>query len=417
MRAERKPLLNGQRIGVGILEENTVKIVQINATCGVGSTGKICVGISQVLTENKIENNILYSSQSNGYKLGIRCSNDKYIKIQALNSRIFGNYGFNSKRATRKILSELERIKPDIVHLHNIHGHDCHFDILLTYLKKRNIKTVWTFHDCWCFTGYCTYFDVACCKKWKTACNDCPQKKTFSFFFDKSTELQNRKKAAFDGLNLTIVTPSKWLASMVKESFLKDVTVRVIYNGIDLDMFKPTENPSISIKKTDNEKIVLGVADVWGYRKGLDVFVELSKSLPENYKIVLVGTDENVDKQLPKNIISIHRTNNQKELAGLYTAADVFVNPTREDNYPTVNMEAIACGTPVITYRTGGSPECIDETSGSVVDCDDIDALEKKIIRICETNPYSKEDCIRHAKAFNQNERFMEYVELYKELL
>lgn len=400
-----------------ILEEDTVKIVQINATCGVGSTGKICVGISQVLTENKIENYILYSSQSNGYKLGIKCSNDKYIKIQALNSRIFGNYGFNSKRATRKILSELERIKPDIVHLHNIHGHDCHFDMLLTYLKERNIKTVWTFHDCWCFTGYCTYFDVVCCNKWKKTCNDCPQKNTFSFFFDKSLKLHNKKKAAYDELDLTIVTPSKWLAGMVKESFLKDFTTYIINNGIDLNVFKPTEKTLVSIKKTKDEKIVLGVADAWIYRKGLDVFVKLSERLPENYKIVLVGTDENVDKQLPKNIVSIHRTSNQKELVEIYTSADVFVNPTREENYPTVNMESLACGTPVLTFRTGGSPEILDETCGSVVECDDIDALEKEIIRICEINPYSKEDCIKRAKAFDQNERFMEYVELYKELL
>lgn len=399
------------------LEELTMKIIQINSVFGKGSTGKICLGIAELLQKDGVDNCVLYSNKGIDSSLGIRYSDNKFVKFNALKSRICGNFGFNSLRETKSLIAKLDELSPEIVHLHNIHSHDCHFEMLLSYLKEKNIKTVWTFHDCWCFTGYCTYFDVVRCDKWKKNCNDCPQKKAYSFFFDKSMKLHSRKKASFEGLDLTIVTPSKWLAGIVNESFLKDFSIYIINNGIDLNVFKPIEDPLISVKKTEGEKIVLGVADAWVYRKGLDVFVKLSEKLPENYKIVLVGTDKNVDKQLPKNIISIHRTNNQKELAEIYTTADVFVNPTREDNYPTVNMEALACGTPVITFRSGGSPECLDETCGSVVECDDIYALEKEIIRICETNPYSKEDCVKHAKTFDQNERFMEYVELYKSLL
>ena len=394
-----------------------MKIVQINSVFGKGSTGKICLGIAELLEKEGIDNCVMFSGTGVDSPLGIKYTNNKKAKITALKSRICGNFGFNSARETKSLIAKLEELSPKLVHLHNIHSHDCHFEMLLSYLKKRQIKTVWTFHDCWCFTGYCTYFDVACCDKWKNNCNNCPQKKSFSLFLDKSTKLHERKRTAFKGLDLTIVTPSKWLASKVKESFLKDVPVKVINNGIDLNIFKLTESSNISIEKKDIDKIVLGVADVWGYRKGLDVFIELSKRLPDNYKIVIVGTDANIDKKLPKNIISIHRTNNQIELASIYTLADVFVNPTREEVLGLTNIEANACGTPVVTFKSGGSPECIDETCGSVVECNDIDTLEKEIIRICESNPYSEEDCVNHAKSFDQNKRFMDYVKLYKELL
>lgn len=393
-----------------------MKIVQINATCGVGSTGKICVGISQVLACRNTENYILYSSKSNGYEYGIECSSDEYIKLQALKSRVFGNYGFNSKQATRKIIDELERIKPDIVHLHNIHGHDCNLEILFKYFKKNSTKIVWTFHDCWAFTGYCAHYTIKKCYKWQAQCERCVQKREYSCFFDRSRELFEKKKELFSGFDLTIVTPSQWLAGEVKKSFLQEYPVSVINNGIDLNVFKPSVSSFRSKYDLEQKKIVLGVSFGWDERKGLDIFIELSKRLSDDYKIVLVGTNAKVDKLLPENILSIHRTQNQQELAEIYSVANVFVNPTREENYPTVNMEALACGTPVLTFRTGGSPEIIDATCGSVVDCDDIDALEKEIVRICTENPYTREACIKRAQSFDKNERFKEYTELYERI-
>jgi glycosyltransferase involved in cell wall biosynthesis len=390
-----------------------MKVVQINATCGVGSTGRICVGISEAMTAGGIENYILYSSRGNGYSLGISCSEDRYIKAQALKSRLLGNYGFNSKKATRKMISELERINPDVVHLHNIHGHDCDLETLFSYFKEKKTKLLWTFHDCWAFTGYCTYFDAVKCLKWKQGCLQCPQRAQYSWIFDKSSRLFEKKKKLFDELDLTIVTPSQWLADLVKESFLQEYPVKVINNGIDLDIFKPRQSDFRTKHGIEDKKIILGVAFDWGTRKGLDVFAALAGRLSDDYKIVLVGTDDAVDKSLPENILSIHRTQNQQELAEIYSTADVFVNPTREENYPTVNMEAIACGTPVLTFKTGGSPEILDESCGSVVECDDIDALEKEIIRICTENPYSQEMCTEKAKAFDKNERFKEYLDLY----
>lgn len=394
-----------------------MKIVQINATCGVGSTGKICVAISELLTQHGIENYILHSGNTNGYDLGIACVSKKYIKIQAAKSRVFGNYGFNSKKGTKEIIRNLERIQPDIVHLHNIHGHDCNLEMLFRYFKEKQTKLLWTFHDCWAFTAYCPYFIFAKCDRWKTKCDHCPQRKQFSWFFDRSTELFERKKTLLSNLNLTIVTPSQWLADLVKQSFLSRYPVKVIHNGIDLEVFKPTTGNFRQRYGIGEKYIVLGVAFDWGVRKGLDVFVELSRRLPANqYKIVLVGTDENVDKQLPSNILSIHRTQNQKELAEIYTAADVFVNPTREDNYPTVNMEAIACGTPVITFRTGGSPEMLDETCGVVVECEDVENLTNEIARACTEKTYSVSYCVEKAKEFNKSEIFKECIDLYERI-
>ena len=393
-----------------------MKIIQINATCGTGSTGKICVGISEILSKANIENYVFYSDKTNGYDRGIGFSDNNYIKFQAAKTKIFGNYGFNSKKATQNMIAELEKIQPDIVHLHNIHGHDCDLETLFTYFKRKKTKLVWTFHDCWAFTAYCPHFTMAKCDKWKTACTECVQYREYSWFFDRSSEIFEKKKQLFTGLDLTIVTPSVWLSDLVKQSFLKDYPVRVINNGIDLSVFKPSESDFRERYGLKNKKVLLGVAFGWGNRKGLDVFLTLSKRLnPENYRIVLVGTDETIDRQLSENIISIHRTNNQSELAEIYTAADLFVNPTREENFPTVNIESLACGTPVLTFKTGGSPEILDESCGSVVDCGDVDSLEKEIIRICTENPYAKEDCVTRALKFDKPRNFKEYLKLYKE--
>lgn len=395
-----------------------MKVIQINATCGTGSTGKICVDISEALNGENIENYILYCSGKSDYFRGIKCADRNYIKFQALKSRIFGNYGFNSDKSTKKMIEAIEKIKPDIIHLHNIHGHDCNLEKLFNYLKKRNIKIFWTFHDCWAFTAYCPHFTMAKCEKWKEGCKKCILSKEFSWFFDKSSSLYKKKQILFSNLDMTIITPSKWLASIVKQSFLKNYPVKVINNGINLSIFKPTQNTFRQKNNISGNKfIVLGVAFDWGEKKGLDVFIELSKRLDkEKYQIVLVGTNTSVDKKLPTEIISIHRTQNKKELAEIYTAADIFVNPTREDSFPTVNIEALACGTPVITFNTGGSPEILNDKCGLIVEYNDIEGLEKEIVRICKEQPYTENDCIKRAAEFNKDEKFKEYINLYKSI-
>lgn len=389
------------------------KVAQINATCGKGSTGKIVIEVSELLTKENIENYILYTSGESNYPFSRKYAKTWEIKAQALRSRVLGEYGFNSKRITKRLIAELEKIAPNVVYLHNIHGHDCHLKTLFTYFKEKKIKLYWTFHDCWAFTAYCPYFDIVECDQWKTGCEKCPQRKIYSWFFDKSKKLYQWKKELFLGLDLTVITPSEWLTGLVKESFFKDYPVKVIHNGIDLSVFQPTESNFREKYGLQDKFILLGVAFGWGERKGLDVFIELSKRLGQEYQIVLVGTNERVEKDLPKNIISIRRTQNQKELAEIYTVADLFVNPTREENYPTVNMESLACGTPIVTFKTGGSPEIIDETCGIVVEKNDVDGLVNAI-RGLKEKPFAKEACLERAKSFDKNERFKEYVELIR---
>lgn len=396
-----------------------MKIIQMNATCGFGSTGKICRAISGLLHEESIENYILYSTGKSDYPLGVCTSNNGYIKLQAIKARILGNYGFHSRLVTKRIIQKLNKIQPDIVHLHNIHGHDCNLEMLFTYFQKNKTKLIWTFHDCWAFTGYCTHFTTAECYKWKSECKECVQKKTYSLLFDRSQMLYRKKKQLFKNLDLMIVTPSQWLSEIVKESFLKDYPISVINNGINQNVFSPIKSGfREKYKISENKYIVLAISGVWDEKKGLDVLKVLAENLNHSiYQIVIVGTNGSIDKQLPSNIISIHRTQDQHELAEIYSAADVFINPTREDNFPTVNIEALACGTPVVTFRTGGSPEILDESCGSVVECDDIKALTGEIERVCMKKIFTEEDCRKRALDFDEKEKFREYIDLYKEVL
>lgn len=399
-----------------------MKTVLINS-CNFGSTGNIMLEIAETAENGGYTAAVCYpQSRDNSRKqkekdliIGTRFSRNIHLQLAG----ITGLNGCFSYFSTLKLLKKLDKFKPDIIHLHNLHNCYINLSMLFKYIKKHNIKTVWTLHDCWSFTGHCPHFDMIGCEKWKTGCCNCPQYKYYpKSLFDNSKIMYRLKRKWFSGVkNMTIVTPSEWLAGLVKESYLKDYPVKVINNGIDLNVFKPTESDFIKKYALENKYIVLGVAFGWGRRKGLDVFIELAKRLDEEkYKIVLVGTDDNIDKLLPDNIISIHRTQNQTELAEIYTAADVFANPTREENYPTVNMEALACGTPVVTFNTGGSPEMLDETCGAAVAKDDNDAMYNEIIRICEKKPYSMEACIKKAKGFDKNEKFGEYIRLYEVL-
>lgn len=403
-----------------------MKIAEINMLHN-GSTGKIMFGIASVLQAdgNDVQTfspryyqrggRVQFSDLAGHTYFGTPFENMLHLRL----SQITGFHGCFSYFGTRELLRILDEFQPDTLHLHNLHNWTINLPMLFRYIKERAIPVVWTLHDCWSFTGKCPHFELVGCGKWRTGCCNCPQISEYpKSFVDRTKTMWRRKKSWFTGVqDMTIVTPSQWLAGLVGESFLKEYPVKVIHNGIDLNIFKPaTSDFREKYQISGGKRILLGVAFGWGKRKGLDVFVKLSERLnPEEYQIVLVGTDEMVDKHLPENIVSIHRTQNQTELAEIYTAADLFVNPTREENYPTVNMEALACGTPVLTFRTGGSPEIPDETCGSVVDCDDIDAMEREIMRICEERPYSEQACLHRAESFSMIDRFEEYVKLYED--
>ena len=386
-----------------------------------GSTGKIMRSVSALAEKNGY---IAYQAYPGSrvnlpqIERDIILCNFVTFRINRELAKFTGYNGCFALMTTLRFLSRLNKIKPDILHFHNLHNSYINLPLLFRYVKKHRISVIWTLHDCWSFTGRCPYFDMTKCGKWQTGCGNCPcPKESYpQALVDKTARMWRLKKKWFTGIeDMTIVTPSQWLGDLVKESYLKDYPVKVINNGIDLSVFKPTESDFRQKHGLGDKYMLLGVADSWGARKGLDVLVELSKRLDATkYQIVLVGTNEDVDKQLPDNIISVHRTQDQKELAEIYTAADLFVNPTREENYPTVNMESIACGTPVLTFRTGGSPEIPDETCGEAVDRDDIDALEAEIVRITKEKPFSQEACLQRAKAFDKDKLFREYVNLYE---
>lgn len=391
-----------------------MKVAQLNVTCGSGSTGKICVAVSDLLNKQGIENYILYSSGESKNTQGHRYMSALEIKAQALQSRIFGNYGFNAKGATKRIIRILDHIEPDVVHLHNLHGHNCNLELLFSYLREKKIKIFWTFHDCWAFTGYCPHYTMVGCEKWKTGCMNCPLRKKYSWFFDRSHFLYEKKKEVLSDLDLTIITPSRWMAEQVRQSFLNRYEIKVINNGIDLSVFYPRESDFRKKYHCEDKIVLLGVAFGWGPKKGLDVFQELAERLDNRFQIVLVGTNDKIDKQLHPRIISIHRTQNQQELAEIYAAADLFLNPTREENYPTVNMEAIACGTPVVTFNTGGSSEMLYDQCGIVVDKNDVDSLKAAIEMIDLHRSAYQNNCTQCSHQFDAGDRFKEYVALYE---
>lgn len=396
-----------------------MRVFQINAV-PYGSTGRIMIQIAQLLEQQGHE-----PLCTTGFTWQ-KCTYDKHFITSSLPektwhmtmARLTGLNGCFSVMATRRLLRRLKAFRPDVVHLHNLHCWYINLPMLFRYFKKNNIRVVWTFHDCWPITGHCPHFALAGCEKWKTGCRDCSSYRHYpECLFDDSKAMYRRKKKWFTGLDrMTLVTPSHWLEGLIKQSYLRDYPVRVIHNGIDPEVFRPTDSDFRQRYHCQDKFLLLGVAFDWNHSKGPDVFIEMSKRLPEQFQIVLVGTNEELDKMLPSSIISIHRTSRPQELAQIYTAADLFVNPTREDTFPTVNMESLACGTPVLTFRTGGSPEILDDTCGSVVAADDLDALEREILRIAEDVPYSREACLRRAAGFHKNDRYMEYIELYQQL-
>lgn len=398
-----------------------MKVLQINSY-NFGSTGNIMIGIAEQVREQGHEcvtacpdgRSMRVRQLKNHLYIGNPISRNAHIKL----AEYTGLNGCFSAWDTWLFLQKVKTIKPDVVHLHNLHNCYINLPMLFRFLKRKNIPVVWTLHDCWAFTGKCPHFDMVGCDRWKDGCYDCPQLAQYpATHVDKTAKMWGRKKKWFSSPGqLTIVTPSEWLGNLVRQSFLGGYEVRVIPNGTDFSVFQPTNGDFRKNHGLEDKYILLGVAFEWNQRKGLDVFESLAGRLDERFQLVLVGVNNEIAKKLPSNIIAIPRTRNATELAELYTAADLLVNPTREEVLGMVNLESLGCGTPVVTFRTGGSPETITPECGSVVDKDDIDALEREIIRICEEKPYSSKDCRRVAARFDKRERFAEYCALYEEI-
>lgn len=393
------------------------KLLQINITANWGSTGKIAESIGIAALSHGWESYIAYGRWANpscSRLIKVGNSLNKYLHFAE--QRVFDNEGLCSRGATRQLIKQIEEIKPDIVQLHNIHDHYLNYRILFGYLNQTSIKVVWTFHDCWSFTGHCFHFVTKDCEKWKTGCFECPMKNVLpKTVLDKSKEHYELKKAIFGGCkNLTIVPCSDWMAGFVRQSFLKDKRIEVIKNGVDISLFKPTN------QWTDDGKYrILAVSNVWNQEKGLYDIYELRSMLPPMFLITVVGLNEKQLKDLPNGITGIKRTQNVQELVNLYSRANVLINPTYADTFPTVNLEALACGTPVVTYNTGGSPETIDDNTGVVIDQGDVKGMAMAIKNICtKDRARFVSDCRERAeKEFDNEKCFERYMELYNVLL
>lgn len=403
------------------------KLLQINITSNWGSTGKIAEAINLAAQRKGWECSTAYGRWANPSKFPIYKVGNKWdMYVHYFENRIFDREGLSSRRATKALISHIEQLKPDVISLHNIHDHYLNYELMFRYLNKTDIKVVWTFHDCWAFTGHCFHFVTKDCMRWKTGCHDCPLHHLYpNTVLDRSVKNYALKKELFSAnKNLAIVACSDWLGDFVKESFLGDKRIEVIHNGVDLDVFKPFEGSSFdsaqgpSSRGSEGRFKIIAVSSVWYPNKGeLDIY-KLRTMLPEDeYEITMVGLSAEQAKNLPKGIRGIQRTQNVQELAQLYSEADVLINPTYEDNFPTVNIEALACGTPVITYRTGGSPEAVDEKTGLVIEQGNVNALVNAIMQMND-NPLSAADCRQRAEAlFDKDKCFETYIELYEELL
>lgn len=390
-----------------------MKIVQIN-TFSYKAAGNIMINLHKAMLEQGIESYVAWGrgrKAENDHEYYM--NDDIGVKAHGVYTRITDKHGFASKRATAKLLKWIDSIHPDIIHLHCIHGYYINIELLFNYIKKNNIKVVWTQHDCWAFTGHCAYFDAAGCNKWKTGCHACEQLNTYpaSKILDNSNWNWNKKRELFSGFDITIVTPCNWLADLMKDSFLGTYPIKVIYNGIDTSVFKPTESDLKVKYGMGNKKIILGIAGEWTERKGLKDFVALDQLIDhDKYQIVVVGVNTNQQRSLPDTIISIGRTENVQELVEIYSASTVYFNPTYEDNFPTTNLEALACGTPVITYNTGGSAECITH-NGFVIKQGDLENV------IADIGKIDNSLNVQMDKLFDKYTMINEYISLYGETL
>lgn len=404
----------------------TIKILQISVEGNRGSVGTMAEAISSLIMQQGWESYIAFGRYPRPSKSQlIRIGSSVDVLMHGLKTRLFDAHGLASKIATKKLINQIKEIRPDVIHLHHLHGYYININILFAYLSSTNIPVIWTFHDCWAFTGHCTHFDFVGCEKWKVQCHSCEQKNDYpkSLLFDRSKQNFLLKKRIFNSVNnLTIVPVSNWLEDKVKGSFLNKYPTKVVKNGVDLGLFYPKNSKSAinDLYNLNNRFIILGVANTWGERKGLEEFLILDKYLHKReFVIILVGLSNDQLKKIPISIVGIQRTENVNQLADLYSAADVFVNPTFEDTYPTTNLESIACGTPVITYKTGGSVESVNEMTGIIVSKGNALGLLDAIKEIKNNGKsFYEQKCRKYAEEnFKNTDRFNDYIELYKNVI
>lgn len=398
------------------------KLLQINPVIKENtSTGKIMRTLGELAQAAGWESYVAYSRARDGVPPHssrlVPVGNKVDLLLHWVATRLFDAHGLASCLATRRFVARLRELNPDVIHIHNIHGYFLNYKILSRALARMGKPVVWTVHDCWLYTGHCYHYASAGCERWKTGCHHCPQKKAFpaSRLLDRSRRNWEDKKKAFCSIpGLTLVTVSRWMKGEIARSFLGGVRCEVIHNGINLDTFRPSPSAETALAYGT---YYLAVASIWLPEKGLQDLEKLSSVLDADERLVVVGKRPS-GHRFPRNVVCLERTADAAALACLYTEAVALVNPTWQDNYPTVNMEAIACGTPVVSYRTGGSPESITPQTGRVVEQGDVEGLAEALHAIRrQGKEHFSEACRSYALAhFRAQDRFNDYIQLYESL-
>lgn len=398
-----------------------MRVYQINVVCGNGSTGRIAVDLAQTIERHGGSCKIAYGRGSAPDTVdAIKICSKWDVYFHALMTRLTDKHGLYSKTATKRLIKDIKEYNPDIIHLHNIHGYYLHYELLFNFLREYGKPVVWTMHDCWAFTGHCAHYDSVECGKWKQQCEECPNIGTYpaSLCGSRVTDNYRRKRECFNSVpQLTIVTPSLWLQQQVEHSFLGQRKCITIHNGIDLTKFSPKQSDLRQKLHCENKKLLLGVAGVWTKNKGLDDFVRLREMLDAQYAICLIGLTDKQIRKLPDGIIGITRTSDIEELAQYYSAADVFLNLTYEDTFPTTNIEALACGTPVLTYRTGGSPEILTDACGMAVEKGDLREIVNVLREEIKCKEVYKAACLNRVAEFEKGICYEKYIQLYKTMI
>ena len=397
------------------------KLLQINPVVRLNtSTGRIMKEIGELAMSHGWESHIAYSGGRDGLPPHssqlMPVGNKRDVAWHALMTRLFDAHGLASRRATQQLIRQIEKLDPGIIHIHNVHGYWLHYPLFFEYLKCSGKPVIWTVHDCWLYTGHCYHYSFARCEKWRTGCGHCPQKRIFpaSWVFDRSAANWKDKRAAYGAMpNILFVPVSDWIRQEMASSFLAARSFQVIHNGIDLSVFRP------EAAEKAKDTLYLAVASNWLEEKGFPDLVQLAGLLRDDERLVLVGrTTVEQQHRLPEGVRIVERTENVQALAALYARATVLLNPTWQDNYPTVNLESVACGTPVVTYRTGGSVEAITEATGRIVPQGDVPAMlaaarELAAADRTRTSARCREHALRH---FDKEACYQHYIALYERL-
>lgn len=404
-----------------------MRVLQINTSYyNGGSTGRITYDLKGVMAGQGIEAYVAFGfgNVTGGDPTLYRIESDLELLVSKVKTKLTGHHAFNNDRETRRLLRWIDRVKPDLIHLHNVHNYYVNIRLLLTYIARKGLPCVLTMHDCWTFTGHCAYFDFSGCERWRTGCHHCPSLMDYPWTLapiDPSPRNYRMKRELFAPLRITFVSPSRWLADLQRQSFLKEKPCVVINNGVDTDLMRPVESDVRARLGVGRRKMIFAVAAALAERKGRKYLLELPGLLQDDEVLVLVGLDKGQEKLLPRTdrVIGLHRTRTAAELVEMYAAADVFINPTLEDNFPTTNLEALACGTPVVTFRTGGSAEVIEPATGLAVDKGDLPGLLQAIRQVLSNGkPTYTRPCREKAlRDYNKATQYGKYVELYRGLV